>query len=74
MPMHYDTLASSDAINKTKNTLAGRGFLPEIVPSGVHALARIKELIPAGASVMNGSSRTLEEIGFVNFLKEGKHG
>jgi len=23
---------------------------------------------------MNGSSRTLEEIGFVNYLKEGKHG
>lgn len=72
--MSYDTLASSDAITKTKNALAERGFLPEIVSSGEEAFSRIKALIPAGASIMNGSSRTLEQIGFIKYLKEGKHG
>lgn len=70
----YDTLASENTINKTMKALGERGFLPELVPSRAEALSRIKELIPAGASVMNGSSRTLEEIGFVAYLKEGAHG
>ncbi|MEK7082237.1 MAG: lactate utilization protein, partial [Patescibacteria group bacterium] len=38
------------------------------------ALEKIKELIPKGASVMNGSSRTLEEIGFIEYLESGNHG
>jgi hypothetical protein len=37
-------------------------------------LEKIKELIPRGASVMNGSSTTLNEIGFVDYLKSGEHG
>ncbi len=72
--MKYDTLASKDSIQKTMNALTERGLLPEFVESRAEALAKIKELIPAGASVMNGSSCTLEEIGFVQYLKDGKHG
>ena len=48
--------------------------MPESVASRVEALSRIKELIPAGATVMNGASRTLDEIGFVKYLKEEAHG
>ncbi len=72
--MKYDTLAPRDSINKTIKALTKGGFLPESVTSGVEALSRIKELIPAGASVMNGTSRTLDEIGFVKYLKEESHG
>ena len=72
--MKYDTLAPVDSINKTIEALTERGFLPESVTSGSEALSKIKELIPAGVSVMNGSSRTLDEIGFVQYLKDGKHG
>ncbi len=72
--MKYDTLAPVDSINKTIKALTERGFLPESVTSGSEALSKIKELIPAGVSVMNGSSRTLDEIGFVQYLKDGKHG
>lgn len=43
------------------------------VETGAEALAKIKELIPAGASVMNGASVTLEQIGFVELLKSGQH-
>ncbi len=61
-------------MEKTEKALTEHGFLPESVETGAEALARIKELISTGASVMNGSSRTLEEIGFVDYLREGTHG
>ncbi len=74
LSMNYDTLASTDVIHHTMSALTERGFLPELLPARDAALARIKELIPTGSSVMNGSSRTLEEIGFVKYLKENAHG
>lgn len=72
--MKYTELASKESIDKTITALTERGHLPELVESRTEALERIKQLIPAGASVMNGSSRTLEEIGFIQYLKEGGHG
>jgi L-lactate utilization protein LutB len=70
----YNKLASAESINAGEKALTANGFLPETVATGVEALARIKELIPKGASVMNGASRTLEEIGFIDYLKGGEHG
>lgn len=72
--MNYDTLASADSISKVSEALKAHNISAELVGDRALALAKIKELIPAGASVMNGSSRTLEEIGFIEYLKEGKHG
>ena len=71
---NFDALVAKEVVEATKKVLAERGFLPESVETGTNALARIKELIPARASVMNGSSRTLEEIGFVDYLTRGTHG
>ena len=45
-----------------------------LVETGKEAMEKIKELIPKGASVNNGASRTLEQIGFVDYLKAGQHG
>lgn len=72
--MNYTTLASKDSIQKTIAVLKERGHLPELVATRSEALEKIKELIPQGASVMNGSSHTLEEIGLVEYLKSGQHG
>lgn len=72
--MDYNTIASRDSLQKTITALKERGHLPELVGTRAEALQRIKELIPEGVSVMNGSSRTLEEIGFVDYLKDGVHG
>ncbi len=72
--MKYDNLAPHDVVEKTMAALKERGYLPEFVATRTEALARIKDFIPANAPVMNGSSRTLEEIGFVQYLKDGKHG
>lgn len=72
--MEYNTLASEETLAKTAAALQARNFEPVILSTKEDALAKIKELIPAGASVMNGASRTLEEIGFIEYLKAGQHG
>ena len=72
--MVYDQLASDVSINTTLDGLAKRNIEGMVVSSKVEAMEKIKELIPAGGSVMNGSSTTLEQIGFVDYLKNGKHG
>jgi len=74
MKKQFETPASASTISAVEQALASNGFLPESVESGAKALVRIKELIPEGASVMNGSSRTLEEIGFTDHLARGGHG
>lgn len=72
--MDYSTLASNESLEKTISSLKNNGFMAEAVDSGEAALARLKELIPAGASVNNGSSVTLTEIGLIEYLKNGDHG
>lgn len=72
--MAYDKLVSDDSIARTEEGLKARRFDPVVVESGAEAMELIKTLIPKGASVMNGSSVTLEQIGFVDFLKAGEHG
>ena len=62
-----------DTIQKTAAALAGNNFKPLVVGTKEEALAKIKELIPAGASVMNGSSQTLHEIGFIDVLTSKSH-
>lgn len=71
--MEYTALASDAALERTAAALRERNIEPIIVGTKEEALAKIKELIPAGASVMNGSSRTLEQVGYVDYLKSGRH-
>lgn len=71
--MKYDKLASKDVIEKTAQEIKKRGINVEIVNTRKEALEKIKSLIPTGSEVMTGSSTTLEEIGFVDYLKSGKH-
>lgn len=69
----FDALKSTDLVTKTIQALNARHFSAESVDSGAEALEKVISLIPEGASVMNGTSRTLEQIGFVEYLKSGKH-
>lgn len=71
--MAYNQLANNETIEKTVAELAKRGVEAVIVDTKAEALEKIKSLIPSGASVMNGSSTTLIEIGFVDYLKDGNH-
>jgi len=68
-----DELASEETIDETVENLEANGFDVVVVDSADDALTELQSLIPAEASVMNGHSTTLEEIGFVDYLTEGDH-
>lgn len=68
-----DDLPTDEAIGRTVENLESNGFDVVLVDSAAEALETIQSQITAGASVMNGHSTTLEEIGFVEHLSEGDH-
>lgn len=71
--MDYTKLASSESIERAVKALTMNRFIPVVLNTGAEALAYIQKHIPEGASVMNGASVTLEEIGFVEYLKSDAH-
>jgi len=72
--MNYNTVATQEVINATIAALKTKNVEAVVVKNKAEALEKIKELIPQGVSVMNGASTTLQEIGFVDYLKSGSHG
>lgn len=60
-------------MDKTLQNLKSKNYDVQVVEKAADALEAIKKIIPANASVMNGSSITLEQVGFVDFLKSGQH-
>ena len=72
--MDYTALASKEIVDRTVLALTANHVEAVVVKNGAEALEKIKSFIPQGASVMNGSSVTLEQIGFVDYLKFGTHG
>ena len=54
--------------------IKSRGINVIVVDNKEQALEKIIELIPKGMEVSNGSSTTLNEIGFIDYLKSKKHG
>lgn len=71
--MHFNTVADQETITKTKEALEENNFQAIEVATKEEALAKIQQLIPEGATVMNGASKTLEAIGFIDLLKEKNH-
>ena len=74
MKNNWEKMPSDKAVNETIDAVKKRGIEVFLVNDRKEALEKIIELIPKGAEVMNGSSTTLNEIGFSDFLKNGKHG
>jgi L-lactate utilization protein LutB len=68
-----DDLPDDETLDETVENLEANGFEVVVVDTAEDALDAIKSEIPAGASVMNGHSTTLEEIGFDEHLSEGDH-
>ena len=68
-----DELASKETIEETVENLEANGFDVIVVDSADDALAELQSLVPAEASVMNGHSTTLEEVGFDEYLSDGDH-
>lgn len=59
----YAALADRGLLEKTIKAIGSRGIIAEFVETRSDALNRLKELIPAGSTVMTGASATLREIG-----------
>ncbi|WP_336328247.1 lactate utilization protein [Halovenus sp. HT40] len=68
-----DELPSDEELDEAAENLEANGFNVIVVDSAEEAFGEIESLIPGGASVMNGHSTTLEEIGFDEHLSEGDH-
>jgi L-lactate utilization protein LutC len=71
--MGFDTLATTEQIDATSEALKDRGIMAEVAQTRDEALARVRALIPAGASVTTAASLSLKEIGFEDLLKSGSH-
>jgi hypothetical protein len=68
-----DDHPDEETIATTVENLQAHGFEVVRADSPEVALDELRSRIPDGASVMNGHSTTLEEIGFVDVLDSGDH-
>jgi L-lactate utilization protein LutB len=68
-----DDLPDDETLDETVENLEANGFEIVVADTAEDALDAITSEIPAGASVMNGHSTTLEEIGFDDYLSKGDH-
>ncbi|QZP39643.1 lactate utilization protein [Halobaculum magnesiiphilum] len=68
-----DDTPDEETVDETVRQLRSNGFEVVVVDSADKALETLQSHIPAGASVMNGHSTTLEEVGFAEYLSEGDH-
>jgi L-lactate utilization protein LutC len=71
--MNYNQLATKEVRQLTLENLAKNNITPHEVETGAEARLLISKLIPDAASVMTGSSTTLDQIGFTEQLKSGQH-
>jgi hypothetical protein len=72
--MDYTQLSPVERVQKTGEALSKNNFKPVVLKSGADALQYILANVPKGASVMNGASTTLQQIGYIDHLKAGEHG
>lgn len=71
--MAWNILASKEIIEQTREVLKENGISSDFVQTRQEALEKIRKMIPARAEIMTGGSTTLEQIGFIDILKSGKH-
>lgn len=60
--------ANVSQLNSIAKAMTDRGFTTSVVATKEAALDKLKSLIPAGSKVMTGSSTTLNQIGFTDYL------
>ncbi len=70
--MSYTNLASKEVLEKVSLSLKENGMSVMIVETGEEAKSKLLEMIPAGSSVMNMTSVTLDTISVSTAVNENK--
>lgn len=68
----WNSMPSESGITEMAKAVEKRGIRVLVVDNRAQALEKLKELIPPGAEVMNGSSTTLIQAGFTDLLESGR--
>lgn len=71
--MDYEKIPNPERIQKAIEALRDRGIKIILLNNKESALTQLQEMIQPGASIMTGASVTLEQIGFISLLMNGKH-
>src|SRR6266567_1617407 len=69
----WDSLPNKQTVARTIESLKSRGISAELVGTQQEALRLIAGKIHEGAEVMTGASASLDQIGFTELLKSGRH-
>jgi L-lactate utilization protein LutB len=64
---------NAEVVPRLAAALASRGVSLVYARDGREALSYLLQRIPPGARVMNGGSATLEQIGFLEVLRDGRY-
>ncbi|MFI6844280.1 LUD domain-containing protein [Kitasatospora sp. NBC_00085] len=70
-PDDFGAPVSAERLDRVVAALRANGFTAELLDDAAAARARVKELIPEGASVFTGASETLGLSGIAQDLEEG---
>jgi L-lactate utilization protein LutB len=73
-PERWNRLPPESEIQETMQAIQARNIRVIRAKDGNEAVRSIQGLVPPGSTVMNGSSTTLIEIGFEEYLQSGKSG
>ncbi len=69
----WTKIPSQAIIDTTVEALRRRGFTVIVLDKKTQAFEKLKELLPAGAEIMTGSSTSLYQIGFMDYYISGKN-
>ena len=70
----WNRMPSPELLERTLREIERRAMKAVLAENGDEALALVRKMIPKGSTVMSGSSTTLTEIGFENYVAEEEHG
>ena len=73
-PGKWNALPVPEMVEKTIQEVEKRGIRVIVAGDGAEALSIIKKIIPPGSEVMNGSSTTLIEIGYEDYIATNQSG
>jgi hypothetical protein len=64
----WNNIPTRKVVDSTAEAIRGRGMNVQIVNTKQEAMDAVKSLIPSGGEIAKGSSTTLEEIGFFDYI------